>query len=67
MIIMNEEPVVETRIQKGKTSHQRATQDKDIKLILVNGFPALTPTPSLREVITVTPTILKMKVLPVLL
>ena len=66
MIIMNEEPVVETRIQKGKTSHQRATQDKDIKLKLVNGYPVPTLTTTPREAITLAPTILKMKVLPVL-
>jgi len=66
MIIMNEDPLVEARIWKGKTSHQRATQDEDIKLMLVNGFsvPTLTTTP--REAITPTPNILKMKVLPVL-
>ena len=47
MIIMNEEFLGEARIRKGRTSHQRATQDEDIML-------------------TPTPTILKMKVLPVL-
>ena len=65
MIVMNEEPPGEARIQKGRTNHQRATQNKDIKLILVNGYPALTPTITPREVITPTPNILKMKVLPV--
>ena len=64
MIVMNEEPLEEARIQKGKTSHQRATQDEDIKLMLVNGFPAPTPTTTPREAITPTPTIVKMKVLP---
>ena len=27
MIVMNEDPLVEARIRKGRTSHQRATQD----------------------------------------
>src|SRR5215216_6451570 len=66
MIVMNEDPLVEARIRKGRTSHQRATQYKDIKLMLVNGFPVPTPTTTPREAITPTPTILKMKVLPVL-
>ena len=65
MIIMNEDPHGEARIRKGRTSHQGATQNEDIKLMLVNGFlaPTLTNTP--REAITPTPNILKMKVLPV--
>ena len=50
MIVMNEDPHEEARIRKGRTSHQGATQNKDI-----------TP----REAITPTPNILKMKVLPV--
>ena len=66
MIVMNEDPLAETRIRKGRTSHQRATQDKDIKLMLVNGYPVPTPTTTPREAITPTPNILKMKVLPVL-
>ena len=61
MIVMNEDPIAEARIQKGRTSHQGATQNEDIKLTLVNGYPAPTP----REAITPTPNILKMKVLPV--
>ena len=65
MIVMNEDPHGEARIQKGRTSHQRATQNKDIKLMLVNGYPAPTPTITPREAITPTPNILKMKVLPV--
>ena len=65
MIIMNEDPHGEARIQKGRTSHQRATQNKDIKLLLVNGYPAPTPTITPREAITPTPNILKMKVLPI--
>ena len=65
MIVMNEEPLGEARIRKGRTNHQRATQNEDIKLTLVNGYPAPTPTITLREVITPTPNILKMKVLPV--
>ena len=65
MIIMNEEPLGEARIQKGRTNHQRATQSEYIKLTLVNGYPAPTPTITPKEVITPTPNILKMKVLPV--
>ena len=60
MIVMNEDPHGEAR-----TSHQGATQNEDIKLMLVNGYPAPTPTITPREVITLTPNILKMKVLPV--
>ena len=63
MIVMNEDPPGEARIQKGRTSHQGATQNNDIKLMLANGYPA--PTTTLREVITPTLNILKMKVLPV--
>ena len=63
MVVMNEELLVEARIRKGRTSHQGATQNKDIKLMLMNGYPAPTITP--REAITPTPNILKMKVLPV--
>ena len=65
MIVMNEEPPREARIGKGRTNHQRATQNEDIKLMLVNGYPAPTPTITPREAITPTPNILKMKVLPV--
>ena len=65
MIVMNEDPLGEERIWKGRKSHQGATQKEDIKLMLVNGYPALTPTITPREVITSTQNILKMKVLPV--
>ena len=65
MIVMNENPLGEARIRKGKKSHQGATQNEDIKLMLVNGYPAPTPTVTLREAITPTPNIIKMKVLPV--
>ena len=65
MIVMNEDPHGEVRIRKEMTSHQGATQNKDIKLMLVNGYPALTPTITPREVVTPTPNILKMKVLRV--
>ena len=65
MIVMNVDPLGEARIQKGRTNHQRATQNEDIKLMLVNGYPSPTPTATPREVITPTPKILKMKVLPV--
>ena len=65
MIVMNEDPLGEARIRKGRISHQGATQKEDIKLMLVNGYPAPTPTITPKEVITPTPNILKMKVLPV--
>ena len=65
MIIMNEENPGEARIRKGRTSHQRATQNEDIKLILVNGYPVPTLNITPREAITPTLNILKMKVLPV--
>ena len=65
MIVMNKDPLAEARIRKGRTSHQGATQNEDIKLMLVNGYPAPTPAITPREAITPTPNILKMKVLPV--
>ena len=65
MIVMNEDPHGEARIRKERTSHQGATQNEDIKLMLVNGYPAPTPTITPRAFITPTPNILKMKVLPV--
>ena len=65
MIVMNEDTHGEARIRKGRKNHQGVTQDEDIKLMLVNGYPALTPTTTPREAITPTPNILKMKVLPV--
>ena len=65
MIVMNEDPHREARIRKGRTSHRGSTQNEDIKLMLVNGYSAPTPTTTPREVITLTPNILKMKVLPV--
>ncbi len=65
MIVMNEDTHGEARIQKGRKNHQGATQNEDIKLMLVNGFPAPTLTITPREAITPTPNILKMKVLPV--
>ena len=61
MIVMNEEHPGEAKIRKGRTSHQGATQNEDIKLMLVNGYPAPTPTATPREVITPTPKILKMR------
>ena len=63
MIDMNEDTLGEARIRKGRTNLQRATQSKVIKRMLVNGYPAPTPTITPREVITPTPNILKMKVL----
>ena len=66
MIVMNEDTHGEARIRKGRKNHQGATQDEDIKLILVTGFTAPTPTTTLRETITPTPNIHKMKVLLVL-
>ena len=65
MIIMNEDTHGKARIRKGRKNHQGAIQDEDIKLMLVNGYPAPTPTATPREVITPAPKILKMKVLPV--
>ena len=65
MIVMNEEHPGEARIWKERTSHQRATQNEDIKLMLVNGYPVSTLNITPREAITPTPNILKMKVLPV--
>ena len=65
MVIMNEDPLGEARIWKGRTSHQGATQNEDIKLMLLNGYPAPTPKMTLREAFTPPPNILKMKVLPV--
>ena len=65
MIVMNEDTHGEARTRKGRKNHQGATQNEDIKLMLVNGYPAPTPTATPREVITPTPKILKMKVLPV--
>ena len=44
MIVMNEDPHGKVRIRKERTSHQGATQNEDIKLMLVNGYPAPTPT-----------------------
>ena len=64
MIVMNEDPLGEARIRKGRKSHQGATQKEDIKLMLVNGYPVPTLTITPKEVITPTPNILKMKVLP---
>src|SRR3989337_959098 len=43
MIVMNEDPLGEARIRRGKTSHQGATQKEDIKLMLVNEYPIPTP------------------------
>ena len=65
MIDMNEDTLEEARIRKGRISHQGATKNEDIKLMLVNGYPAPTQTITPREAITPTPNILKMKVLPV--
>ena len=33
MIVMNEDPLGEARIRRGKTSHQGATQEEDITLM----------------------------------
>ena len=65
MIVMNEDLLEEAKTRKGRTNHQGAIQDEDIKLMLVNGYLAPTPTITPREAITPTPNILKMKVLPV--
>ena len=50
MIVMNEDPHGEAKIRKGRTSHQRATQNKDINFMLVNGYPVPTPITTPREV-----------------
>ena len=55
MIVMNEDPHGEARIRKGRTSHQGATQNEYIKLMLVNGYLSPTPTITPREAITPTP------------
>ena len=65
MIVMNKDPLGEAKIRKGRTSHQGATQNEDIMLMLVYGYSILSPTITSREVITPTLNILKMKVLPV--
>ena len=65
MIVMNKDPHGEARIRKERTSHQGATQNEDIKLMLVNGYPVPTLNITPREAITPTLNILKMKVLPV--
>ena len=65
MTVMNEEHHGEARIREGRTSHQRATQNEDINLMLVNGYPVPTLNITPREAITPTPNTLKMKVLPV--
>ena len=65
MIVMNKEHPGEARIRKGRKNHQGATQNYDIKLMLVNGYPVSTLNITPREAITPTPNILKMKVLPV--
>ena len=59
MIVMNEDTHGEARIRKGRKNHQGATQNEDIKLMLVNGYLAPTPTTTPREVITPTPKILR--------
>ena len=66
MIVMNEDPLTEERTREVRTSHQRAKQDEEIKLIMANGYPVPTPTTTPREVITPTLNVLKMKVLRVL-
>ena len=63
MIIMNKDPHGEARIRKGRTSHQGATQNEDIKLMLVNGYPVPTLNITPREAITPTLNRFKMKVL----
>ena len=67
MIVMKEDLLGEAKIWKGRTNHQGAIQDEDIKLMLVDGHPVLTPITTLREATTPTPKVLKMKVLPELL
>ena len=52
IIVLKEEHPREARIRKGRTNHQRATKNEDIKLTLVNGYPVPTPTTNAREAIT---------------
>ena len=54
MIVMNEDTHGEARIRNGRKNHQGATQDEDIKLMLVNGYPIPTLTTTPREAITPT-------------
>ena len=65
MIVMNEDPHGEARIRKARRSHQGSTQNEDIKLMLVNGYPVPNLNITPKEAITLTLNILKMKVLPV--
>ena len=65
MIVMNEDTHGEARIRKERKNHQGATQDEDINLMLVNGYPVPNLNITPREAITPTLNILKMKVLPV--
>ena len=61
---MNEDTHREGRNRRRRTNTPRAVQEEDIKLMLVNGFVALSLITTPREAITPTPTIVKMKVLP---
>jgi hypothetical protein len=63
-IDMNEDLRKETKIRREETTLPRDTQEEDPKLMLVNGYPVLTPITNPKEAITPTPTIVKMKVLP---
>ena len=50
MIPMDEEPLEKVRFREGRTSHQGAIQNEDIKVMLVNGYPIrLRLRPPLRE------------------
>ena len=50
MTVTNEEHHEEARIRKGRTNHQGAIQNEDIKVMLVNGYPIrLRLRPPLRE------------------
>src|SRR6266566_2189708 len=44
MTVMNEDPQGEVGTRRRRTSTPRATQEEDINIMLVNGFPAPTPT-----------------------
>ena len=52
MIAMNKDPEEEVGTQRRRTRTPSAAQEEDIKLMLVNGFPAPNPITTPREAIT---------------
>lgn len=65
-IVMNEDTHEEARNRRRRTNTSSAALEEDIKLMLVNGFLALSLTIDPREDTTPTPAIVKMKVLSAL-